>query len=315
MLGLVIRRLIAVVPMLLIVSFLIFGLVAVIPGDAAVTLAGGADAQPEAIERIRTELNLDDPFLVQYGRWLADAAQLDFGTSLYSGDAITDDLRERLPVTMGLAALVLGLALVVALLVGVTGGLRPGSLLDRALLLGSSASIAMPAFWVAMILVVIFAVNLRWVPPFGFVEFGESPLEWFKRMILPAAALALAPAAVVARQLRGGLADTMQSAFIRTAWAKGGSTRQVVVGHALKNSAAPAVTVLGLQISVILGGAVLVEQIFSIPGMGTYLLSAVSTQDLPAVQGVAMLFVLITVAVNLVVDIVYGMLNPKVRVS
>jgi peptide/nickel transport system permease protein len=313
--GLVIRRLVAVVPMLLIVSFVIFGLTELIPGDAATTLAGGTDARPEAIERIRSELHLDDPFLARYGDWLSDAVRLDLGNSLYTGDTIRSDIADTLPVTLGLAALVFVLALVVSLLVGVAGGLRPGSLLDRALLFASSASIAMPAFWVAMLLVVAFAVELRWVPPFGYLAFGESPTGWLERMILPAAALALAPAAVLARQLRGGLADTMQSSYIRTAWAKGGSTRQVVVGHALKNSAGPAVTVLGLQVGAILGGTVLVERIFSIPGMGTYLLSAVSTQDIPAVQGVAVLFVLIQVAVSLAVDITYGSLNPKVRVS
>ncbi len=315
MLGLIVRRVVALVPMLLIVSFVIFGLTTLVPGDAAVTLAGGADARPEDIESIRQHLNLDDPFLVRYGDWLSGAIRLDLGDSLYSGDPVSDQIGERLPVTLGMAALVFAFAAAIALLVGIAGGLRPGSLLDRVLLIASSASIAMPAFWIAMLLVVLFAVKLGWVPPFGFEHFTDSASGWFDRMILPAAALALAPAAVLARQLRGGLADTMQSSFIRTAWAKGGSTRQVVVGHALKNSAGPAVTVLGLQVGAILGGTVLVERIFSIPGMGTYLLSSVTTQDIPAVQGVAVLFVLIQVLVSLSVDIAYGYLNPKVRVS
>ena len=313
MIGLIVRRLLAVIPMLLIVTFIIFGLVTLIPGDAAQTLAGGVDAQPADVDRIRDQLNLDEPFVVQYGNWLGQVVRGDFGESIYTGEPIAEQLSERLPVTLGLTVLVLVLALTSALIVGVLGGLRPGSLLDRLLLFGSSASISMPAFWVALLLIVVFAVNLQWVPPFGYTPFTESPTEWFQSMILPASALALATAAVVARQLRGGLADTMQSAYIRTAWAKGGSTRQVVVGHALKNSAIPAVTVLGLQVGVILGGAVLIEQIFSLPGLGTYLLNAVSTQDLPAVQACAMLFVIIQVVVSLVVDISYGYLNPKVR--
>jgi peptide/nickel transport system permease protein len=315
MLSFAMRRLLAIVPMLLIVSFVIFGLVTLIPGDAAVTLAGGIDAQPESVEQIRQELKLDEPFLVQYVDWLGGVVRLDFGDSLYSDEPIVDEVAERLPVTLGLAGLVFVLALAAALLFGITGGLRPGSLVDRVLLLLSSASISMPGFWVALLLVVIFAVELQWLPPFGYTEFAESPVEWFRRMILPASALALSTAAVVARQLRGGLADTMQSAFIRTAWAKGGSTRQVVVGHALKNSAIPAVTVLGLQVGVVLGGSVLIEQIFTIPGLGTYLLDAVNTQDLPAVQAVAVLFVIIQVGVSLVVDITYGFLNPKVRAA
>lgn len=315
MLSLIARRLLALVPMLLIVTFIIFGLVTLIPGDAAVTLAGGVDAQPADIERVREGLDLDKPFLARYVDWLGGVARLDFGDSLYSKAPITDELSDRIPVTLGLAGLVLAFALAAALVVGIVGGLRPGSLLDRALLLLSSASISMPSFWVALLLVVFFAVQLQWLPPFGHTAFTESPSEWLRGMILPASALALSTAAVLARQLRGGLADTMQSAFIRTAWAKGGSTRQVVVGHALKNSAIPAVTVLGLQASVILGGAVLIEQIFTIPGIGTYLLNAVNTQDLPAVQACAVLFVIMQVVISLAVDITYGYLNPKVRAA
>lgn len=315
MLSLISRRLLALIPMLLIVTFIIFGLVTLIPGDAAVTLAGGVDAQPADIERVREGLDLDEPFLARYADWVGGVVRLDFGESLYSKAPISEELADRLPVTLGLAGLVLVFALAAALVVGIVGGLRPGSLLDRALLLLSSASISMPSFWVALLLVVFFAVQLQWLPPFGYTDFTDSPIEWLRGMILPASALALSTAAVLARQLRGGLADTMQSAFIRTAWAKGGTTRQVAVGHALKNSAIPAVTVLGLQATVILGGAVIIEQIFSIPGMGTYLLNAVNTQDLPAVQATAVLFVIIQVLISLAVDITYGYLNPKMRAT
>lgn len=315
MIGLVVRRLLSLVPILLVVSFVIFGLVALIPGDAAVTLAGGIDAQPERIEEIRAELDLDDPVVVQYANWLGDAVSLDFGTSLYSQRPVTDELAERLPVTLGLVALVMVIALIGAAIIGIVGGLRPGSVVDRGLLLGSSASIAMPSFWVGLLLIVAFAVKLKWLPPFGYTPFGESPWEWFKGMILPAIALALSSAAVIGRQLRAGLADTMRAPFVRTAWAKGGSTRQVVVGHAVKNSVLPAVTVLGLQLGALLGSTVIIERIFTIPGLGTYLLNAVNSQDLPAVQGVAVLFVLIQVTVSLLVDISYGYLNPKVRAT
>ncbi len=216
---------------------------------------------------------------------------------------------------MALGALVLGIALVASIVIGVIGGLRPGSLIDRGLLFLTSALISMPSFWVAMLFVVFFSVKLGWFPPFGYVPFRESPSGWLEHSILPAVALAMAPIAVLARQLRSGLADTMQTAYVRTAWAKGGDTRLVVMGHVLRNSAGPYVTVYGLQVAGIIGGTVLIEQIFSIPGMGTYLLSAVSTKDLPVVQGIAMLFVVITVMVSLIVDIAYGYLNPKVRVG
>ncbi|HEY8527580.1 MAG TPA: ABC transporter permease [Acidimicrobiales bacterium] len=315
MLGLVVRRLLVAIPMLLITSVLIFGLVVLIPGDAAVTLAGGPDAPPGAVEEVREELQLDEPLPAQYLDWLGGVVRLDFGDSLYSHEPITDELAERLPVTLGLAALVFGLAVPVALLVGVAGGLRPGSLLDRALMVGSGAFLAVPPFWIALVLVTLFAVRLGWLPPFGYVELRADPGEWFRRMIMPAAALALGMAAVLARQVRGGLADVMQAPYIRTAWAKGGSTRQVVVGHALKGSAMPAVTVLGLQVGVVLGSSVIIERIFTIPGLGTYLLEAVNAQDLPVVQGVALVFVVIHVVTSLLVDIAYGWLNPKVRAA
>ena len=315
LLGLIARRLLSIIPTLAVVTFVIFGLTALIPGDAAVTLAGGIDAKPDAIEEMRTELGLDKPFIERYVDWLGDAARLDLGTSLFTNDPVTEELGSKLPITLGLAALVFAFAVLVAGVVGIAGGLRPGSLLDRLLLLGSSASIALPSFWVAMLLVIFISVGKRWLPPFGFVHFGDDPVEWLRHLILPAIALALAPAAVIARQLRGGLADTMQASFIRTAWAKGGSTRQVVVGHALKNSAGPAVTVIGLQLGAVLGGAVLIERIFSIPGMGSFLIDAVYAQDIPVVQGIAVTFVLIQVLVSLAVDITYGYLNPKVRVT
>jgi peptide/nickel transport system permease protein len=315
MLGLIVRRLLLMIPLLLIVSFIVFGLVVLIPGDAAVTIAGGPDARPEAIAEVRHELRLDEPFLQRYVDWLNDILHGDFGNSLYTHEPITEELADRLPVTLGLAFAVMCLAIPAAMLVGVAGGLRPGSFFDRILLFLSSIAIAMPGFFVALLLVTIFAVELRWLPPFGFVKFTDNPLEWAKHMIMPATALALSAAAVLSRQVRGGLSDTMQAAFIRTGWAKGGSTRQVVVGHAFKNSAIPAVTVLGLQIGAILGGSVLIEQIFTIPGIGTYLLGAVNTQDVPVIQAAALLFVVIHVVANLGVDITYGYLNPKVRAT
>lgn len=315
MLGLIVRRVLIMVPMLLVVSFLVFGLVVLIPGDAAQTIAGGADARPENVVRVREELHLDDPFLTQYGRWLGDVVQLDFGRSLVSDSSIADEIRTRAPITLGLVLLTLLLAVPVAVVLGVIGGLRPGGLLDRVILAGSSLSMSLPSFWVALLLVTVFAIRLGWLPPFGYTPFTEDPGEWFRRMILPATSLALTVAAVLARQVRAGLADTMQTSFVRTAWAKGGNTRQVVGLHALKPSAMPAVTVLGLQFGALLGGTVLIERIFTIPGLGAYLLSAVSTQDLPVIQAAAMLFVVTHVVASLVVDVTYGFLNPKVRTS
>jgi peptide/nickel transport system permease protein len=209
----------------------------------------------------------------------------------------------------------LSFAVPLALLSGTAGGLRPGSLFDRILLLMSSVALSLPTFWVGLIFVTIFAVQLGWLPPFGFTHFSDNPGDWLKHMIMPAIAVGLPGSCSLARQMRAGLADTMQAPFIRTAWAKGGGTRQVVVGHALKNSAMPAVTVLGLQVGALLGGTVIIEQIFSLPGIGTYMLNAVNSQDFPVIQAVALLFVVINVFASLAVDVTYGFLNPKVRAA
>jgi peptide/nickel transport system permease protein len=307
------RRLLMILPVLLIVSFLTYSLTALIPGDAAQTLAGGPDASPEAIEEVRAELHLDEPFFAQYGDWLGGVVQGDLGTSLYSGQSISDEIAERLPVTFSLALLALALALPFALLIGIRGGLHPGGIFDRSSLVGTSIAIAMPSFWVGLLLVSLFAVTLKWLPPFGYVPFTENPWEWFRHLLLPAVALGLVVSAVLSRQVRAGLSDTMDSAFVRTGWAKGGNTRQVVTGHALKTSAIPAVTVLGLQIGALLGGAVIIEQIFSLPGLGKYLLGAVQQQDIPVVLASALLLVVINMLASLAVDVTYGYLNPKVR--
>jgi len=314
-LGLIARRLLLLVPVLLIVSFITFSLTALIPGDAAQTLAGGPDAKPGAIREIRHELHLDDPFLVQYADWLGGVVHGDLGTSLYSKQPISSEIEDRIPITLSLALVALLMALPLALLSGVLGGLKPGSLFDKGLLVGTSAAVAMPSFWVALLLVTFFAVQLHWLPPFGYVHFGDDSWQWFRHLIMPGIALALTVWAVQSRQIRAGLADTMSSAFVRTAWAKGGSTRQVVVGHALKTSAIPAVTVLGLQIGTILAGTVIIEQIFALPGLGTYLLSAVGNKDVPVIQAAALLLVVTNMLASLGVDIAYGYLNPKVRAA
>jgi peptide/nickel transport system permease protein len=313
MTGLALRRLATVVPMLVIVSFLLFALVALVPGDAATTLAGGANASAEDIARVRTELGLDRPFLAQYADWAWGVLNLDLGTSLNSGAPVADEMLARIPVTLALVAATVVIVVPVALALGLLGGLRAGHGSDRLLLLGTTLGIAMPSFWVALLLV--FAVSLRWLPPAGYTALTDDPGGWLAHILLPAVALAAFPIAVLVRQLRGGLVETLGKAYVRTAWAKGGSVRQVVAGHALKGAAMPAMTVLGLQVATLLGGSVVIEQVFTVPGVGTYLLTAINTQDLPAVQAVALFFVVVNTALSLAVDLSYGLLDPKVRAS
>lgn len=316
MVGMIVRRLFSLVPVLLIVSFGVFMLSALVPGDPAITIAGGESATIERIDEVRDQLGLDDPLLVQYGRWLGDAAQLDFGESLFtSRSTVWDEVRNRLPVTFSVAGMALLFGILIGVPVGIAAGTKPGGLMDRTSVTGTSLGLAFPNFFLAMLLITLFAVQRQWFPALGFTRFGEDPVLWLKSVTLPALSLGLVSAASIARQLRAALIDVLGSNYVRTAWASGASTFRVLGKHALKNAAIPAVTVIGLQLSALLGGAVIIEQIFSIPGLGTYLLQALTRVDLPVIQGVTVTFVVIHVLLNLAIDISYGFLNPKVRVT
>jgi peptide/nickel transport system permease protein len=291
---LIVRRLISVPPVLLVVSFAVFLLLELVPGDPAVTLAGGASATPAQIARVRRQLHLNDPVLVQYWHWLWGVLHLNFGNSLATGLPVSTQLASRFPVTLSL---------------------RPHGVIDGGARVISSVGVAMPNFWLAVILVSAFAVQVRLFPSSGFTQPTSSLGQWARDIVLPASALGIAVAAALARQLRGAIVDVMDAAYVRTAWAKGITRSGVMCGHVLKNAAMPAITVLGLQIGYLLGGAVIIEQIFSIPGLGTYMLQGITDHDLPVVQGVALLFVLFQMGMSLLVDISYGYLNPKVRVA
>ncbi|HZQ59692.1 MAG TPA: ABC transporter permease [Acidimicrobiales bacterium] len=312
--ALIARRLAALVPILLLVSFGVFLLVSLVPGDAAVTLAGGENATPESIAHVRAELHLNEPIVDQYGRWVSHAARLDFGKSLEDGASVSRALRSRIPVTLGLVIAATIVSLLVGVPLGIVSGLRPGGSADRASRLTASLGVAIPNFWLAVVLVAVFAVHYHLLPPSGYVALTDSLTGWVRHMALPAIALGLASAAALARQLRAELVDVLDATYIRTAWAKGAGARLVVGKHALKNAAIPAVTILGLQIGYLLGGAVIVEQIFALPGLGTYFIRGVLSSDLPVIQGVTVVFVLGQLVMSLLVDMSYGLLNPKVRV-
>jgi peptide/nickel transport system permease protein len=314
MTALIARRLVALVPILLLVSFGVFFLVSLVPGDAAVTLAGGENATPQSIAHVRAELHLNEPIVEQYGRWLGHAVHLDFGRSLEDGASVSSSLRSRIPVTLGLVIAATLVSLLIGVPLGIVSGLRPGGGADRASRLTASLGVAVPNFWLAVVLVALFAVHWHLLPPSGYSGFSASPTGWARHIALPAIALGVASAAALARQLRAELVDVLDATYVRTAWAKGARARRVVAKHALKNAAIPAVTILGLQIGYLLGGAVIVEQIFALPGLGTYFIRGVTSSDLPVIQGVTVVFVLGQLVMSLLVDLSYGLLNPKVRV-
>jgi peptide/nickel transport system permease protein len=307
------RRLLTVIPVLFLVSIVVFSLLYITPGDAATSLAGGEDATPERIEAVRQQLGLDDPLLEQYGRWIGNVLQGDLGHSLFSDRPITEDLKSRFPVTLSLAMSGLFVALIIGVPAGIIAGMRPRSAFDRAITTITSAAVAIPSFVLALFLVVLFAVKLQWLPAIGYENLRDSPVEWAKRLIMPSIALGVALAASIARQLRGALADVMGTDHIRTAWAKGLSPRSVVGKHAFKNAAVPVITVVGLQVAYLLGGTVVIEQVFSLPGIGTWMYTGITRRDLPIVQGGVIILALIVLAINVLVDVAYAIANPKVR--
>lgn len=315
MLTFIARRLLALIPLMLIVSFLVFSLVVFLPGDPAESIAGGTDASPADIARVRDELGLDDPLLVQYGRWLGDAVQGDLGRSLYTKRPVSDEIRTRFPVTFSVAIGAIFISLTLGMSAGIIAALRQGHLTDRVVIFLTSLGLAIPSFWLALMLIIVFAVNLQWLDSIGYVNFTTDPYEWAMHLIMPWLALGIGAAASVARQVRGALVDTLDQDYVRTARSKGLPGHRVVGKHALKNAAMPAITVLGIQFAYLLGGTVIIETIFTIPGLGTYVVSAISGRDLPVIQGTVLMMAVIFVVINLAVDILYAVVNPKVRLS
>jgi peptide/nickel transport system permease protein len=309
---LILRRLLLTIPLLFVVSLIVFGLAKLVPGDPAVTIAG-ENATLERIEEIRERLGENDPLLVQYGRLIKGVFTGDLGTSLYSEQKVTDAITTALPVTLSLAGLALLFVVLLGIPFGLIAGSKPGSIIDRVLTLVAALGVAAPGYWIGIVLIIVFALNLGWFPSGLYVKFADNPADWLYHLILPAFALSLAGIVEVTRQLRGSLRDTMQQDYVRTAKAKGLSNRLVVLKHAFKNAAIPVVTVIGLQVNALLGGAIALEYVFGLSGVGALAVRAVQNRDLPIIQGVVLVSVFVVTISNLLVDLAYGWLNPKVR--
>ena len=319
MLPLIARRLLLLIPTLLLVTFGVFMLTTLVPGDAATTLAGGENATPERIEAVREQLGLNDAFLVQYWNWLKDALRLDFGDSLVTGIGVSDEISSRLPVTLSIVLGAIVIGIVVGVPTGIVAGARRGGAVDRFLLAVTSVGLSIPNFVLAVLLVNWFAIRLGWFDAIGFTRLtspdGLQVVDWLKSLTLPAIALGIGMAARMARQVRAGVVDTLGAPYVRTAWAKGCPPSRVVSKHVFKNAAIPTVTVLGLLIGGMIGGTVIIESIFAIPGIGDYMIKAILNKDVPVIQGVTVMFVLAFAILNLIVDVMYGWLNPKVQMT
>ncbi len=312
MLTLVGRRLLAAIPTLAGVILVAMLLLELMPGDPAQIMAG-ENATPEAVEVIRRDLELDKPVWERFGSYLGDVVRGDLGRSPGSSVPIWDRIADALPVTLSLALVAMVMALTIGVTAGTAAGLRRGRWVDRAVTAAASVMQAVPAFVVGLGLVIAFAVDRAWFPAGGYQPMAEGLGEWLRHLFLPAVALALSSAAELARQTRGALVDTLEQDYIRANRAKGLSERWVLGKHAAKNAATPVVTVAGLQVARILGGAIVVEQIFAMHGFGSLAVNAVLTRDMVLIQGVVLVSAVGVLITNLLVDLSYGYLNPKVR--
>lgn len=299
------RRLVGTVVTALAVSFVAYLALTFAPGDAAEMLIG-ENASAEQVAALRRQMGLDAPFLERYGRYMAAAlTRGDLGESLVSGRAVADLLVERLPNTVELALAAMGLATLVGFGVGLLAAMRPGSRLDLLAVSGTVLGLALPPYWVALLLVMLFSLQLNWLPVFG----SGTPAH----LVLPAITLALPGAAVVARLVRSSVLEVKSADFVRTALSKGLSPRQTLVRHVLPNSLIPALTLLGLNLSHLLGGAFVVETIFAWPGLGRLTVQAIFDRDIPVVMGAVLMVVPICLSINLLVDLLHAGLDPRVR--
>jgi peptide/nickel transport system permease protein len=306
------RRLLSAIPVLFIVSLISFGLMRLIPGDPAASIAG-TSATPAQIEQLRRDLGLDEPLLMQLLHYYQGLLQGDFGKSLLLGKGVLAATMERLPVTIGLSLYALVLTLLIGVTSGIIAALRQNTWVDQVAMMIAMLGISIPGFFLGLLMIIFFAVQLGWLPSGGYVPFSQDPIGWLRSTTMPAISLALLQAGLLARITRSGMLEVLRQDYVRTARAKGLPERQVILKHALANALIPIVTVVGIIISLLLSGAVVTEALFSLPGMGQLLTQAVLSRDYPMVQGGLLLVTTFLVVVNILVDILYALIDPRVR--
>jgi peptide/nickel transport system permease protein len=299
---------------LVVISLIVFTGVRMIPGDPA-RVMGGTESDEAGLAEIRAKYGLDDPIPIQYLRWVRLAASGDFGESIRTRESVARTVAKKLPITIELAALSLLVAIGIAIPVGVLSAVRRNSLWDFLANGISLCGLSVPSFWLGIMLILFFSVRLGALPASGFVPFWDDPLANLKRMLMPAFVLGSALTAVLMRQTRNSMIEILSADYIRTARAKGLAGRAVVFRHAIRNGLIPVVTILGLQMGALMGGAVVTEQIFVVPGFGRLIVEAVFTRDYPLVQGVVLITASSYVLINLLVDVSYTVLDPRIRVT
>ena len=299
---------------LFLITVIVFTGVRMIPGDPARVMAG-TEADESGLEEIRQKYGLRDPVPVQYLRWLALALRGDLGESIRTRDSVLRLVGQKLPITLQLAGYALLVALLIAIPVGVLAAVRRNTAWDYLASSVSLCGVSIPNFWLGIMLILLVSVRLRWLPASGFVPFLQDPWANTQRLLMPAVVLGAALAAVLMRQTRNSMIEVLSADYIRTAYAKGLQTRIVVFRHAIRNGLIPVITIFGLQLGALIGGAVVTEQIFVVPGFGRLILEAVFTRDYPVVQGVVLITASSYVVINLLVDVSYSLLNPRIRIG
>jgi peptide/nickel transport system permease protein len=314
MIKLIVRRVLLLIPILLGVSIVTFTLVRMLPGDPArISIGVDQRSTPEMIENVRRAYGLDQPPPVQYARWMEHVVQGDLGKSLRTKRPVVDELKLRLPVTVQLTIMGGLLGLIPGVAVGVLAALKRNSVADYVATMITLLGISSPSFLIATLLIFLFTYNLKWLPPVGYEKFTEDPVANLRSLIMPAISLALPFAAIMMRNTRSAVLEVISQDYVRVARAKGLSNTRVLFRHVLPNSALPVLTIGGIQLAGFLGGTVIIEEIFGLPGLGRYIYQAIQNRDYPVVQGVTLVLATMFVLVTMVVDVLYAVIDPRLR--
>ncbi len=308
----ILRRLAATIPVMGVVAIAVFALLHLTPGDPAVIIAGDY-ATTDDIARIRTRLGLDKPFLTQVGIWLGQVLRGDLGTSIFSGLPVTRLIAQRTEVTLFLTLYAMLISIGVGVPLGIIAAWKQGSLLDRVVMILAVSGFSMPVFWLGFLLVYVFAISLAWLPVQGYVPLTSGLPAMLRHLTLPALTLSVVYMALIARMTRASMLGVLGEDYIRTAFAKGLAPRGVLVRHALKNASLPVVTIIGLGFALLIGGAVVTESVFALPGLGRLTVDAIIRRDYPVIQGVILIVSGVYVLINLVIDVLYVVLDPRIR--
>jgi peptide/nickel transport system permease protein len=310
----ILRRGITAILTVLIVTTVVFIILRLIPGDPA-QLILGLEAPQERVQEIRKLLGLDRPIYLQYLVWLKDLCLGNLGKSLRSNETVLSLLFQRIHVTFWIACFALIISITIALPLGVFSALHPWSWIDFFSLFTAQIGLAIPSFWLGILLILLFSVKLQWLPLIGYVNFSENPVEWFRHLLLPSFALGFIRVAILTRMIRVSMLEELGKDYVTVARAKGLAERIVILHHTLRNALLPVITVTGMQFGYLLGGAIIIEQVFGLPGIGRLLLNAISNRDFPVIQGTVVFIAIVFTGLNLVIDILYGLLNPKISVQ